>query len=58
MTGESAAQTAREASDASTSGRIEMTKLTDEQLRVWAATRVRMLLARLIVLAMRGEKLP
>jgi hypothetical protein len=34
-----------------------MTQLTKEQLEAWAATRVRMLLARLIVLAMRGEKL-
>lgn len=34
-----------------------MTNLTKEQLEAWAKTRVRMLLARLIVLALRGEAL-
>jgi hypothetical protein len=34
-----------------------MTQLTKEQLEAWARTRVRMLVARLLVLTHRGEKL-
>jgi hypothetical protein len=36
---------------------MEKSKLTDAQMQAWAKTRVRMLLARLIVLSLRGEKL-
>ena len=34
-----------------------MTNLTKPQLEAWARTRVRMLIARLLVLTIRGEKL-
>lgn len=33
-------------------------KLTETQLRAWAATRVRMLVARLLVMLVRGEVIP
>lgn len=36
---------------------MNKSKLTEAQMQAWAVTRVRMLIARLLVLAMRGEKL-
>jgi hypothetical protein len=36
---------------------MEHSKLTEAQMQAWATTRVRMLLARLIVLALQGKML-
>jgi hypothetical protein len=36
---------------------MEKSKLTEAQMQAWAATRVRMLLARLIVLVLQGKML-
>ena len=35
----------------------DMTNLTEKELAAWARVRVRMLIARLIVLTVRGERL-